>query len=778
MDRVIALVDMDCFYVQVEQRRNPELKGKPCAVVQYNQWKGGGIIAVSYEARAHGVTRQMRGDEAKRKCPLIQLVSVPVNREKADLTRYREAGAEVINVLTQFSKRVERASIDEAYIDLTEEVKERLQKMKADGVKVTLDKLPYTFVVGWEGEEKSGDDQDSSSTTDQQQTTLSEEDSRKIGTGRWLETFAAADDDCAELQLSIGAIIAEEMRAAVLKQTGFNCSAGISGNKSLAKLSCGLHKPRKQTILPQVSIPILFQTMPLHKVRNLGGKLGASLMEGLKVKTMGELCQFTEKELQAYCGDKTGAWLYGYCRGVDDEPVRPRELPKSVGCSKNFTGKAALDTKDKVKFWLHQLSEEITERLKKEKDNNNRIAKSLSLYIRQDTTPTTSLSRSCGMYRINAEQIAGDAFKVIQGLNAAGNHQAAWSPAIICIGISASKFIDSANQTSSLDSFLTSKPTRKHQIATTVSKPDENEAQTQNNKTEKSGVVKRKSLDFFFSPSQTVTMSQSSGQNNRTTQKCDDDADAEKNVRRNSLEHFFSQSQRTPNKPDTSSNQVQMSQSDQAKTTGQTDRTKVEVAKINLSKNSKSGGRGFFAAKLQEKSSRINASKTSNTLSGIGKTAEESSSESNTSDNEVVVEADESDDYVQEVESVSDVDIHAPSTSTSDLPPVDQAPSTSTSDLPPVDQASESLKPTSDEVMCDKCNKPISVWEYPEHLDYHFALELQKQSQIACVDVSKKTGPSAGSTTEKVSGKRREASGIKFIKESESGINIHFTFFF
>jgi nucleotidyltransferase/DNA polymerase involved in DNA repair len=44
-------------FVQVEARENQDLRGKPSAVVQYNAWKGGGIIAVNYEARAAGVTR-------------------------------------------------------------------------------------------------------------------------------------------------------------------------------------------------------------------------------------------------------------------------------------------------------------------------------------------------------------------------------------------------------------------------------------------------------------------------------------------------------------------------------------------------------------------------------------------------------------------------------------------------------------------------------------------------------------------------------------------------
>ena len=77
------------------------------------------IIAVSYEARKFGVTRQMRGDEAKEKCPDIILARVPELRGKADLTRYRDACAEVMDILQTFTDVCERASVDEAYLDLT-----------------------------------------------------------------------------------------------------------------------------------------------------------------------------------------------------------------------------------------------------------------------------------------------------------------------------------------------------------------------------------------------------------------------------------------------------------------------------------------------------------------------------------------------------------------------------------------------------------------------------------------------------------------------------------
>uniref|UniRef100_A0A914UYL5 UmuC domain-containing protein n=1 Tax=Plectus sambesii TaxID=2011161 RepID=A0A914UYL5_9BILA len=143
---------MDCFYAQVEQRERPELWGKPVAVAQYVQWKGGGLIAVSYEARAAGVKRgSMRGDEAKAICPELTVCYVPMSAygEKADLTKYRDASAEVFKVLNDFDSRivVERASIDEAYLDLTTMVDHIMSNSRAEPIDLTLDRFPTTHIA-------------------------------------------------------------------------------------------------------------------------------------------------------------------------------------------------------------------------------------------------------------------------------------------------------------------------------------------------------------------------------------------------------------------------------------------------------------------------------------------------------------------------------------------------------------------------------------------------------------------------------------------------------
>nr|XP_032818790.1 DNA polymerase eta isoform X2 [Petromyzon marinus] len=474
-ERVVALVDMDCFYVQVEQKFNPQLKGKPCVVVQYKGWRGGGIIAVSYEARAFGVSRNMRGDEARKLCPELLLARVPEAHGKADLTRYREASVQVLDVMARFAI-VERASIDEAYMDLTDALASRISALH--GRPLVPDDLPGTHVEGWprDREVDAAGEGDPAGVGGVE---IDRETRRVRGLAEWLSSLGAEEDGeggaaatNGELRLAMGATLVAEMRAAVEAETGFQCSAGIAHNKTLAKLACGMNKPNKQTVLSLSSIPKLFATLPISKIRHLGGKLGSSVVETLGVETMGQLVEFTEGALQAHFGEKTGSWLHDLCRGVEFEPVRPRQLPKSIGCSKNFMGREALDTKEKVQHWLQQLSLELEERLSKDRDMNNRVAKLLTAGVRLSGDQRYwGLSRSCPLARYDARRIASDALALIAASNTAGAQHAEWSPAVTCLYLSATKFSDSASSSGGIASFLTGDASATQSLAPPTQKP-------------------------------------------------------------------------------------------------------------------------------------------------------------------------------------------------------------------------------------------------------------------------------------------------------------------
>jgi DNA polymerase-4 len=107
----IIHVDMDAFYASVEQMDNPELIGKP--VVVGGAGERGVIAAASYEARAFGVKSAMPGGLARRKCP--QLVFV-----KPRFERYKEISQQIRQIFYDYSDLVEPLSLDEAFIDVTE----------------------------------------------------------------------------------------------------------------------------------------------------------------------------------------------------------------------------------------------------------------------------------------------------------------------------------------------------------------------------------------------------------------------------------------------------------------------------------------------------------------------------------------------------------------------------------------------------------------------------------------------------------------------------------
>ena len=112
MPRRIIHVDMDAFYASVEQRDRPELRGRPVAVGGPAASRGV-VAAASYEARAFGVRSAIPMARAVRLCPDLHIV-------KPDFEKYRAASNDVFAIFRAVTPLVEPLSLDEAYLDVTE----------------------------------------------------------------------------------------------------------------------------------------------------------------------------------------------------------------------------------------------------------------------------------------------------------------------------------------------------------------------------------------------------------------------------------------------------------------------------------------------------------------------------------------------------------------------------------------------------------------------------------------------------------------------------------
>ena len=180
--------------------------------------------------------------------------------QKACLDRYREASEEFLAVIGRFATRVEKASIDEVYIDLTPEV------MVMWGKK------------GEQGEEEEEEEEEDGHNQERHHLSSSSSFSFTPAEVVGIAGHAANPLHPPDRALLLGARLVARIRKAIQIETGFTMSAGISHNKMLSKLASSKHKPNKQTLVPSSTVPSLLATIPIKDIRGLGGKLGEAVL--------------------------------------------------------------------------------------------------------------------------------------------------------------------------------------------------------------------------------------------------------------------------------------------------------------------------------------------------------------------------------------------------------------------------------------------------------------------------------------------------------------------
>lgn len=179
-------------------------------------------------------------------------------------------------------------------------------------------------------------------------------------------------------KLNIGSAleIAKQIKDAIKNELNLSASAGVSSNKFIAKIASDMNKPDGLTFIGPSKINAFMEKLPVGKFFGVG-KVTADKMKKMGLYTGADLKKLSEQELIRKFG-KTGKFYYKIVRGIDDRPVQPHRLTKSLSVEDTF-GKDLISTEELVTE-LELIAEKVAKRLEKSRLKG----KTLTLKIKFD----------------------------------------------------------------------------------------------------------------------------------------------------------------------------------------------------------------------------------------------------------------------------------------------------------------------------------------------------------------------------------------------------------
>lgn len=166
--------------------------------------------------------------------------------------------------------------------------------------------------------------------------------------------------------------IAHVMRRRIALETGCAASAGIAPNKLLARLATKRAKPDGQVLLTNDEAREFLTELSVQDLPGVGWST-AQKLTALGVETCTELQKKSMKELQNLLGEKHGEMLYRTCRGVDDRPVEPMMVRKSLGAEASWGVRFLSSEQEKVDAFVRDLAREVADRLKEARAVGRRL---------------------------------------------------------------------------------------------------------------------------------------------------------------------------------------------------------------------------------------------------------------------------------------------------------------------------------------------------------------------------------------------------------------------